>query len=220
MIRRPPRSTLFPYTTLFRSHGWWRADASIIAARLRGNVAGVTGHGTAGSRFSAGPFVRPNEAINSYGPLPDATPLEAKLWMAARLPYALQGGIFLTHVLGERTTPTFQIAGRYRYIDDTGADLPSDYIFRQILGQTVFVEPRGSRHYASRTNLDAHLEWRDPARARLLLTADVFNVLGSNTPVSVKTSIDDQVISDPTSHLGAVRLRVPPRTLRVGVRVE
>src|SRR6266571_5873415 len=23
MIRRPPRSTLFPYTTLFRSHGTW-----------------------------------------------------------------------------------------------------------------------------------------------------------------------------------------------------
>src|SRR2546428_14173302 len=27
MIRRPPRSTLFPYTTLFRSHGADRADA-------------------------------------------------------------------------------------------------------------------------------------------------------------------------------------------------
>src|SRR5256885_4847725 len=25
MIRRPPRSTLFPYTTLFRSRGWRRA---------------------------------------------------------------------------------------------------------------------------------------------------------------------------------------------------
>src|SRR2546423_10640665 len=24
MIRRPPRSTLFPYTTLFRSLAWWR----------------------------------------------------------------------------------------------------------------------------------------------------------------------------------------------------
>src|SRR3712207_7246423 len=24
MIRRPPRSTLFPYTTLFRSVGYWR----------------------------------------------------------------------------------------------------------------------------------------------------------------------------------------------------
>src|SRR3989442_11239425 len=23
MIRRPPRSTLFPYTTLFRSRSWW-----------------------------------------------------------------------------------------------------------------------------------------------------------------------------------------------------
>src|SRR5260221_6416830 len=28
MIRRPPRSTLFPYTTLFRSHGMWRNSAA------------------------------------------------------------------------------------------------------------------------------------------------------------------------------------------------
>src|SRR2546426_2789865 len=27
MIRRPPRSTLFPYTTLFRSHGFGREHA-------------------------------------------------------------------------------------------------------------------------------------------------------------------------------------------------
>src|SRR2546430_12624232 len=27
MIRRPPRSTLFPYTTLFRSWGWQSCDA-------------------------------------------------------------------------------------------------------------------------------------------------------------------------------------------------
>src|SRR5256885_10276354 len=27
MIRRPPRSTLFPYTTLFRSQRGWRRDA-------------------------------------------------------------------------------------------------------------------------------------------------------------------------------------------------
>src|SRR5258708_28344939 len=26
MIRRPPRSTLFPYTTLFRARGWYRQD--------------------------------------------------------------------------------------------------------------------------------------------------------------------------------------------------
>src|SRR5256885_17171792 len=32
MIRRPPRSTLFPYTTLFRSHV---ADGEEVAQRLR-----------------------------------------------------------------------------------------------------------------------------------------------------------------------------------------
>src|SRR2546430_3197866 len=31
MIRRPPRSTLFPYTTLFRSGGWWVWVHSISA---------------------------------------------------------------------------------------------------------------------------------------------------------------------------------------------
>src|SRR2546422_8178491 len=31
MIRRPPRSTLFPYTTLFRSHGVLLGDYNIIA---------------------------------------------------------------------------------------------------------------------------------------------------------------------------------------------
>src|SRR3712207_7276350 len=33
MIRRPPRSTLFPYTTLFRSRGGAGADALLAGAR-------------------------------------------------------------------------------------------------------------------------------------------------------------------------------------------
>src|SRR3712207_7656162 len=32
MIRRPPRSTLFPYTTLFRSGVRWRVDAVVEGA--------------------------------------------------------------------------------------------------------------------------------------------------------------------------------------------
>src|SRR3712207_8924572 len=35
MIRRPPRSTLFPYTTLFRSAGDGVAAAQAVAAHLR-----------------------------------------------------------------------------------------------------------------------------------------------------------------------------------------
>src|SRR3712207_8091799 len=31
MIRRPPRSALFPYTTLFRSRRSWKADADNVA---------------------------------------------------------------------------------------------------------------------------------------------------------------------------------------------
>src|SRR5258707_7308230 len=36
MIRRPPRSTLFPYTTLFRSHGNLIEKAGLIQPLLRG----------------------------------------------------------------------------------------------------------------------------------------------------------------------------------------
>src|SRR2546430_16212022 len=35
MIRRPPRSTLFPYTTLFRSRGWDDPDAQRWSAALQ-----------------------------------------------------------------------------------------------------------------------------------------------------------------------------------------
>src|SRR5688572_32149483 len=35
MIRRPPRSTLFPYTTLFRSHAPLRGGGGAMINRLR-----------------------------------------------------------------------------------------------------------------------------------------------------------------------------------------
>src|SRR2546422_1500534 len=38
MIRRPPRSTLFPYTTLFRSSGLMEFDYDVVA-RHRGELA-------------------------------------------------------------------------------------------------------------------------------------------------------------------------------------
>src|SRR5690349_23603672 len=38
MTRRPPRSTLFPYTTLFRSHQ--QAPARVVVLRMRAEVLG------------------------------------------------------------------------------------------------------------------------------------------------------------------------------------
>src|SRR5688572_32596634 len=40
MIRRPPRSTLFPYTTLFRSVNQSESDRCVDACIRRGNCAG------------------------------------------------------------------------------------------------------------------------------------------------------------------------------------
>src|SRR2546428_9755877 len=58
MIRRPPRSTLFPYTTLFRSHSG-DAESRLLADRDRGDIldqhgiaAALRHHGVAKRRQS------------------------------------------------------------------------------------------------------------------------------------------------------------------------
>src|SRR5437588_7473487 len=44
MIRRPPRSTLFPYTTLFRSSGFWRGgDLTLIDGLMVNGSARLVG---------------------------------------------------------------------------------------------------------------------------------------------------------------------------------
>src|SRR2546430_15927163 len=52
MIRRPPRSTLFPYTTLFRSRTRDDADADRRAARTSAGGLGVPGGARVGLRRS------------------------------------------------------------------------------------------------------------------------------------------------------------------------
>src|SRR2546430_11385553 len=49
MIRRPPRSTLFPYTTLFRSP---RSTRDVAADGRAGQTGGVASHGGATDRKS------------------------------------------------------------------------------------------------------------------------------------------------------------------------
>src|SRR3712207_7418993 len=48
MIRRPPRSTLFPYTTLFRSLGRDRGAGPAARLRHQGRAAGAAGGVPAG----------------------------------------------------------------------------------------------------------------------------------------------------------------------------
>src|SRR3712207_9425844 len=47
MIRRPPRSTLFPYTTLFRSRlGYVEQEAPVLAGSVRDNLLLAAPHAT------------------------------------------------------------------------------------------------------------------------------------------------------------------------------
>src|SRR2546425_1930675 len=55
MIRRPPRSTLFPYTTLFRSRPAPQAERLVERRGLTGHIAGsASGAGGAEERTKAG----------------------------------------------------------------------------------------------------------------------------------------------------------------------
>src|SRR5260370_39101494 len=73
MIRRPPRSTLFPYTTLFRSLASWilTSDQTMISARdVTRNVACLRGM----SLFDVNQYISPLVAAGWLDPV-DRTPV-------------------------------------------------------------------------------------------------------------------------------------------------
>src|SRR2546429_1727472 len=74
MIRRPPRSTLFPYTTLFRSH------AAIIAREL--GIPAVVGCGDATARLKDGQPVTVSCAERSEE---HTSELQSRLHLVCRL---------------------------------------------------------------------------------------------------------------------------------------
>src|SRR2546426_7839564 len=58
MIRRPPRSTLFPYTTLFRSIEEERIDVSGLLQLLGGAAGAMTGLGIDADDYRIVPCLR------------------------------------------------------------------------------------------------------------------------------------------------------------------
>src|SRR2546422_7655139 len=95
MIRRPPRSTLFPYTTLFRSQAFapgtealWRAKAgtpgaplpspAALAAGLESHAAGFVRRGRYTFRYDLG-----NRRLETAGSAPSRA---ARKWLVDTLP--------------------------------------------------------------------------------------------------------------------------------------
>src|SRR5438094_9061541 len=64
MIRRPPRSTLFPYTTLFRSRRTWMTPRRCLEALVEGAVSAATiAVALAGSGMIVGVLTRTGSAL-------------------------------------------------------------------------------------------------------------------------------------------------------------
>src|SRR2546422_8516674 len=76
MIRRPPRSTLFPYTTLFRSH----LDPGVPVAASRGRVRVRRGMAPLARRPAASPFLFGHERSEEH-----TSELQSRLHLVCRL---------------------------------------------------------------------------------------------------------------------------------------
>src|SRR2546422_5039419 len=85
MIRRPPRSTLFPYTTLFRSPRWTPRDVEVNPIRRRsGHLFGLrfrrVGHS---AQFPSSPH---GEVVTARGRSEEHTSeLQSRLHLVCRL---------------------------------------------------------------------------------------------------------------------------------------
>src|SRR2546422_2334667 len=80
MIRRPPRSTLFPYTTLFRSLALERDDVTAVAAH-----AGPSGVGESYLAVGRGRHALGEAALQSERSEEHTSELQSRLHLVCRL---------------------------------------------------------------------------------------------------------------------------------------
>ena len=160
--------------------------------------------------------------------VPNSSEFEAKLRVTGALPFGFRGGAFVTAMRGDAFAPTFTINGLLFNFDINdpvaiAADTSRiDYtVFREISGQRVFLEERGSRTYPDRVTLDLHLERGfHLGRAEWVLSLDGFNVLGNRAITEANVAIDSQSDPNATGSFASARARVPPRTIRLGTAVR
>src|SRR3712207_8740457 len=89
MIRRPPRSTLFPYTTLFRSAGMWALYKDLIELRkTQPACRNVTREGFTVQPLGAGALALRRESAAGGSPLRSeehTSELQSRQYLACRL---------------------------------------------------------------------------------------------------------------------------------------
>lgn len=217
-------------------HDTWQWSGSIAWSQLRGNFSTVSGYDPASltgwDRLvgrGPGPWVRPNEAINFYGDLDNASHVVYKLRLWGLIGRGFRSGAVVNIISGDRLTPTFTIQpytyDYFGYADRAGGgrlapqpDTLTSLLFLALAGQRINLVPLGSYHYASHGTLDVHVEHdvRAPG-VTWTVAVDVFNALGTRQITLINTSVDASTDPNSATQFRSPLGRVPPRTVRLGL---
>ncbi len=223
----------------------WGASASYVRTKLRGNLDNVSGY-TDPEGYGAGPYVRVNEGVNSYGTLENFADREWKVSAWGALPGKLRGGLFWTFQSGDHYSPRFRLYGLgfFQYRVNTGALGPGgiperggqvlDYsLMWPLEGHNVYVGPRGLPTLERRNFLDLRLErvFR-PRGYELGVSLDWFNLFRSEAITALNTMVNngpDYGFNQSASMFGgglsanqyyqAPQERLPPTSIRLGFAV-
>src|SRR2546429_6732922 len=101
MIRRPPRSTLFPYTTLFRSTYEMNKelDSCILEARMDDSVHVIVMRGSGDKFFSAGANIKMlSEVTPGFRSEEHTSELQSRLHLVCRLLLAKKNRNVVRHI--------------------------------------------------------------------------------------------------------------------------
>jgi hypothetical protein len=223
----------------------WGGSLSFVQTDLRGNLDNVSGY-TDPEGYGAGPYVRVNEGVNSYGILENYSDREWKVSVWGALPWQLRGGAFWTFQSGDHYSPRFRLYGLgfFNYRVDTGAlkpggipERPGQEVDYQLLwpleGHNVYVGPRGRPVLEGRSVLDVRLERMFRMGGYdLSLSVDVFNLLRNEAITKLNTMVNNgpdygykKTYSlfvpeiDPNQYYQAPQERVSPQTVRLGMAV-
>lgn len=227
----------------------WGGSFSAVFTHLRGNLDNVSGYDDP-AEYGAGPYVRVNESVNSYGILPNFAEREAKASVWGTLPWKLRAGLVWKFASGDHFSPRFRISGMgfYRYKANDGVIVTTprgshgsgDEVDWRMLasleGHHTFVGPRGAPNLPRQASFDVRLdrafEW---GRYDLTAALHLFNIFGQDTETKVNDMVNhgrnywyflDQPTGAPgaripeNQYFRAVLERAPPRTVRLGMDVQ
>ncbi|MCB1043424.1 MAG: TonB-dependent receptor [Acidobacteria bacterium] len=197
----------------YRGH---RIQASFSATYtdLEGNFYSVSGYDDPNG-IGAGPYVNPNERINAYGRLRNNAEWSTKLRFTYRLPGEFRLGLFGQWDSGDFYTPYYAIDRRnHDFVAENGETFSPRH-FVGVNGESIYLEERGSREHDAFSRMDVHLDKSfSLGRAEWIVGVDAFNLFNQDAATFVRTEVNNQDASDPSTLFGAVRARQEPRSVR------